>query len=103
MYAGIAIGKVIHRRVQSKTLRSGPATRRGRAVPRRGRCVSCYALAPVPTTGTTKRKSKMQDGKSIPTVTYACDVCRVMLCSNCFWHVYDHRDGGKPCDMLIVR
>ena len=100
-HVGIMIGNVLHRHRPTKMLQSGPSTRRGRPIPLRSRCVSCYALAPVPTSAS-KRKTKMQDGKSIPNVTYACDICRCVLCKNCFWNVYDHRKGGKPCDMVIV-
>ena len=103
LHVGIMLGNVLHRYLPTKKLQTGPSTRRGRRVPLRGRCVSCYALAPVPTTTTSKRKTKMQDGRSIPNVTYACDACRVLLCKNCFWNVYDHRNGGKPCDMVVVR
>ena len=102
VHVGFILGNVLHRHRPTKELQTGPSTRRGRHVPLRGRCVSCYALAPVPTTGST-RKTKMQDGRSIPNVTYAYDICRVLLCENCFWNVYDHRQGGKPCDMIVVR
>ena len=102
VHVGFILGNVLHRHRPTKELQTGPSTRRGRHVPLRGRCVSCYALAPVPTTGS-RRKTKMQDGRSIPNVTYACDICRVLLCKNCFWNVYDHRQGGKPCDMIVVR
>ena len=61
----------------------------------KGRCVSCCALASVPTT-TDKRKTTIQYVMFIPNVIYACDACHVLLCKNCFWNVYDHRKGGKP-------
>ena len=102
VHVGVMLGNVLHRHRPTNELQSGPSTRRGRSVPLRGRCVSCHSLAPLPTTGA-KRKTKMQDGRSIPNVTYECDICRVLLCKNCFWNVYDHRKGGKPCDMIIVR
>ena len=97
----IIVGSRVHRRVATKYLQSGPSVRRGRHVPLRSRCVCCYARAPRPIGG--GRKTKMSDGKNIPNVQFACDVCRVVLCSSCFSNIYDHRNGGKPCDSVILR
>ena len=102
MCIGLQIGCTTHRRVLTSELRKGPSTRRGKPVPKRGRCVSCYARAPVPTTGS-KRKKYMHNGDTIPVVSYACDVCRVVLCNTCFWHVYDHRCRGRPSGVLTLR
>ena len=94
------VGSEVHRRVNTKYLQSGPGARRGRRVPSRSHCVCCYARAPRPDGG--GRKKKMSDGKSIPCVQFACDVCRVVLCTSCFSNIYDHRSGGKPCDCVIL-
>ena len=42
------VGGLIHRRVPTAALQSGPQSRRGRPVSLRGRCVCCYANAPQP-------------------------------------------------------
>ena len=94
---GMQIGGVIHRHVSSKSLQS----RRGRRVALRSKCVSCYANAPTPEGG--GRKLRTSTGVTIPHATYACDVCRVLLCKDCFWNVYDHRDRGKQCDFVVLR
>ena len=57
-------------RVSTKEIQSGPTSRRGRKVINRGRCVCCYVNAPNVPTG--MRKTKMEDGKNIPVVTYVC-------------------------------
>ena len=93
----------MHRRVHTAYLRTGPQTRRGRYVPLKGRCVSCYALAP-PSTHGSRRKIYMQDGSRIPQTTYACDVCRVLLCKQCFYdsNRYDHRTLGQVSDFVVL-
>ena len=96
----ITVGRKVHSRVPTKTLQSGPGARRGRSVPLRSRCVCCYAHACVPVGG--GRKMRMQDGSIIPNVTFACNICRVVLCKSCFDHVYDHRTGGKPQDCVTL-
>lgn len=83
------------------SLNIGASSRRGRRVAERGRCSNCYSLAPTPVGG--GRKTKMTNGDSIPNTVYACDVCRVLLCKQCFWHVYDHRKRGNPTDTLHLR
>ena len=100
-HIGIQIGCRIHRRVLSSSLNEGPASRRGKRVPVRSRCVCCYARAIVPEGG--GRKTKMLNGDAIPNVTYACDVCREPLCKNCFQSGYDHRKRGKPSDFVTLR
>ena len=94
---GKQIGCVTHRRVHTKTLQGG----KGRVVPLRSRCVNCYAAAPAPIDDV--RKTYMSDGSIIPSVTFACDVCRVVLCKTCFWSVYDHRQRGKPVEYVTFR
>ena len=51
------------------------------------------------------RKTKMQNDKSIPNVTYVCDVCRFALCKrkHCFWNQYDHRNSYKSYDFVSLR
>ena len=66
-----------------------------------GRCVECYDRAPVPVGG--GRKKLLANGKCIPQTNYACDVCRVHLCRDCFHHVYDHRKGGRSFDIVTLR
>ena len=95
----VTVGRRTHRRVHADELRSGTSARRGRYVSARGRCVQCFATAPVPSIG---RKLKLVDGKTIPHVHYACDVCRVHLCRTCFT-LYDHSRGGKPRESLTLR
>ena len=56
---------------------------------------------PVPDGGGTKRF--MSNGDRIPSVTLACDVCRIPLCKNCFYHVHDHRGSSYPVESLYVR
>ena len=34
--------------------------------------------------------------------TFACDICRVLLCKHCFWNGYDHRSRGKVCDFVTL-
>ena len=97
---GLQIGCTTHRLVSTKELQKGHAAR-GRAVPLRGRCVQCFAYAPTPSSG--GRKVKMCDGSYIPTTRFACAVCRVLLCNDCFWNVYDHRKRGVPVDTLTLR
>ena len=102
----IMLSNVLHRHLPTKKLQTDPSTRRGRRVPLRGRRVSCYALDPIPTITVNKRKTKIQYVRSIPNAIYACDVCRVFLCKNCFLECvqqYDHRKGGETCDMIVVR
>ena len=95
-------GNRIHRRVPTKELCSGPSTRRGAYVALRGRCVECYDRAPMPASGR-GRKEFMSDGKRIPCVFYACDVCRKHLCRDCFHHVYDHHRQGRSFDTVTLR
>ena len=95
----IQFGTRMHRRVSAKKLQTGPSARRGKPVPLRGRCVSCYAEAPLPESG---YKIFMSNGKSITQTTLACDVCRVLLCRNCFLHVYDHHKCGQRHDTVIL-
>ena len=97
--AGLLIGSKLHQHVPSKDLQEtrGGATK----IPLRSRCVSCYARAPTPAGG--GRKKMMRGGDLIPNVTKACNVCRKLLCKNCFWNIYDHRCGGNPCDSLILK
>ena len=57
------VGSKVHRRVNTKYLRSGPSARRGRRVPSRSHCVCCYARAPRPDGG--GRKKKMSDGNNV--------------------------------------
>ena len=97
---GLQVGCTTHKFVPAKTLQTGHAAR-GRAVPLRGRCVQCFAYAPVPIEG--GRKLKMTDGTYIPTTRFACNVCRVVLCKSCFWNVYDHRKRGVPVDCVTLR
>ena len=97
-YIGVLVGKRIHSRVRTKDLMSGPSSRRGKPIVLRGHCVHCLSIA--------KRVNgipKLPNGKSVPYVTYACDVCRVHLCSSCFKFVYDHRKGGKPPESVILK
>lgn len=82
-------------------LRTGPRTRKGRYLSKRGRCVSCYSLAPIPIDG--GGKFYMGTGESIPQVCYACDVCRVHLCRQCFQDVYDHHTRGVPDEVVTLR
>ena len=93
----------IYRRVSSDKLRSDTYTRRGRYVVKRGRCVSCYVLVPTPESGG-GRKSLMSNGDPIPQTTLACDVCRVLLCRDCFYDgsKFDHRTGGHKFDIVKV-
>ena len=101
IHTGLQIGCRVHYRVPASSLNVGPSSRRGRHVAMRSRCASCYAQAPVPEGGGSK--IKMSNGDNIPSVTYACNVCRVLLCQQCFWHVYDHRKCGLPSDSLHLR
>ena len=98
-FTAVQIRRRTHQRVHTDTLRSGVTVRRGRYISERGRCVNCLAHAPMPDTG---RKSKLSNGKWIPYVTYACDVCRVHLCRACF-PVYHHHKGGKPAESVTLR
>ena len=98
----VQIGSRIHRRVPTTELRSGPSSRRGSYVSLRGRCVECYHRAPVPASGSGEKK-QLSNGKSIPQTTYACDVCRKLLCRDCFHHVYDHRQRGRKYDTVILK
>ena len=96
------VGSRLHRRRPTKELQKGPAARRGRKVPNRGRCVCCYVNAPK--VAPDKRKTKMEDGKNIPVVTLACDVCRKLLCRSCFYNplVYDHSSNGKLYESVTL-
>ena len=67
---GVLIGTTLHERWPTRLLQDG---RGGR-----GRCVNCYARAPVPP-GKSKRKTKMHNGDTIPNVSFACNKCRPML------------------------
>ena len=98
---GMKVGGVIHRRVPTAALQSGPQSRRGRPVSLRGRCVCCYANAPQPMDGS--RKKLTRDGSCIPQTSFACDVCRVLLCKSCFWNVHDHRQRGVVNDFVHFR
>ena len=94
---GMKVGGVTHRFVCSKDLQS----RRGmEPVAHRGRCVSCYANAPPPQTG--GRKTHNGRGRRITTTTYACDICRKLLCKSCFWNVHGHRQRGVH-DFIYLR
>ena len=95
----VQIGRKTHYRTHTDKLRTGPSVRRGRYLSKRGRCVSCVATAPLPAIG--GRKTHTQEGKYIPTVCYACDVCRVHLCRRCFQE-YDHSSRGKPMEHVIL-
>ena len=75
--------------------------RRRKYVTMRGRCVSCYVMAPASEGG--GRKLTMTNGKLIPQAAFACDVCRVHLCRDCFFHVYDHHKCGKLYDSVILK
>ena len=97
---GVVIGTTLHERWPTKLLQDGRGG--ARKVPLRGRCVSCYARAPVPL-GKSKRKTKMHNGDSIPCVSFACNKCRVLLCQTCHDNIYDHRCGGVPHHILVVR
>ena len=99
---GVLINRRLHRRKPTDELRSGPQTRRGRYVAKKGRCVSCYALAPPSHGG--GRKKTMCDGSKISQSTYACDVCRVLLCKRCFYDEtrYDHRTLGHVYDSVVL-
>ena len=97
---GKQVGCTTHKLVRTSTLQTGHAGR-GRPVALRGRCVQCYAYAPVPSGG--GRKTTMDDGKCIPKTRFACDVCRVLLCRSCFYNVYDHRQRGVPDDTITLR
>ena len=95
--AGIVqIGNKTHSRMHVDHLRFGAANRRGRFLPARGRCVSCYSSAPVTDDG-----SKVMKGVS--QVCYACYVCRVLLCRECFHNVYDHSTRGVPAEYVTLR
>ena len=83
-------------------LRTGTQTRRGRYLAARGRCVQCYADAPIPSADDDGHKRTMSNGASIKQVCYACDVCRVLLCRKCFHHVYDHRSRGMPVETVTL-
>ena len=98
---GVAIGTRLHKHVPSKTLQD--ARGGARKVALRGRCVSCYARAPMSLQTSSKRKTHMRNGDPIPRTSYACNVCRVLLCKTCHDNVYDHRCGGTPHHTLIVR
>ena len=101
IYVGIVnIGNKVHRRVHTDTLHKGPSTRRGRYLSKRGRCESCFASAPPPRGG--GKKVLTQSGGYIPLVNYACDVCRVHLCRDCFHNKYDHSTLGKPAESVIL-
>ena len=99
---GVLINSRLHQRKPTAALRSGPQTRRGRYVAKKGRCVSCYALAPPAHGG--GRKKTMRDGSKIPQSTRACDVCRVLLCKRCFYDETrcDHRTLGRVCDSIVL-
>lgn len=96
------VGKVMHRRKHTDELKTGPQTRRGRFIAGRGRCVQCYADAPMPRACDDGRKRTMASGVSIPQVCYACDVCRVLLCRTCFHYRYDHRSRGMPVEYVTL-
>ena len=92
----VQIGCKTHTRMHVDKLRFGAANRRGRYLPERGRCVSCYVSAPIPDGGGRKIDS-------VPQVCYACDVCRVLLCRDCFHHGYDHSTRGVPAAYVTLR
>ena len=94
----IQVGSRVHKRVPTKVLHSGASSRRGAYVALRGRCVECFDRAP-PVVG---HKTLMSDGRYIPCVTYACDVCRKHLCLDCFHRVYDHRKRGRSYDTVTL-
>ena len=96
----VQVGRRTHSRVHTDELRSGPSSRRGTYVSATGRCVQCYATAPIPSKG---RKTHLFNGKTIPRVCYVCNVCRVHLCRHCFSNVYDHARGGKPYQTVTLR
>ena len=103
-YTGVLVNKKRHRHRPTVELCSGPQTRRGRYVPNKGRCVSCYALESTLELGG-GRKVLMCNGSRIPQSTYACDVCRVLLCRKCFYDDtrYDHRTLGNVYDSVVLR
>ena len=74
----------------------------GAYVALRDRCVKCYVRAPIPAS-VRGSKQFMTDGKRIPCVFYACDVCRKHLCRDCFHHVYDHHKHGRSFDIVTLR
>ena len=41
--------------------------------------------------------------QNTPFVKLACDVCRIPLCKNDFYHVHDHRNSSHPVESLYVR
>ena len=96
------MGNRTHHRVPTENLQSGPSTRRGKRVALRGYCVQCFAITNK-VNGEVRSVRKLSNGKNVPYVTYACDVCRVHLCYVCFKHVYDHGKGGKPSEYVILR
>ena len=98
----VQVGNIMHRRKHTSELKTGPQTRRGRYIASRGRCVQCYADAPTTLTPDTGCKRAMTSGVSIPQVCYACDVCRVLLCRNCFQHRYDHRSRGMSVEYVTL-
>ena len=94
----VQVGRKIHSRLHVDFLRFGAANRRGRYLPERGRCVSCYASAPLSDKGSITIKVE-----GVAQVCYACDVCRVLLCRDCFHNVYDHSTRGVPVEYVTLR
>ena len=88
---GIMIGNVLHRHCPAKRLlQTGPSTRVGGDVFLLEVDMSAVMLLiqcqqPV---GNVKLRCKMVG------LYLVCNVCRIVLCKNYIWDVYDHRKGG---------
>ena len=53
-----------------------------------GFCVCCYSRAPPVKNSRYRSKKFMSDGTRIPSSNFACDVCEVRLCDDCFYNEY---------------
>ena len=96
MFTGIVqISRKTHSRLHVDYLLFGVANRRDRFLSVRGQCVSCYTSAPMSDGGGRKTKG-------VPQVCYACDVCRVLLCRDCFHEKYDHYSRGLPQEHVTL-
>lgn len=67
-----------------------------------GFCSCCYARAPP--VKRPSRKRFMKDGTRIPQPSFACDVCEVRLCNDCFFNEYPPHinKGPKPRSIIYV-